>query len=136
MHAPPDDQATTASFVAELRADAPPRAWACLGSPCASVYVPVFPPRGARDARAIPRSGSGSPLRDRVEADPDALAAVRAVLAPVEAELWAEADAVDAERHRRTPGTAFAIDAAYAPASTRALTAARRLTTAPTVASN
>jgi hypothetical protein len=31
-------------------------------------------------------------LRDRVETDLDALPAVRRVLAPVEAELWADAD--------------------------------------------
>ncbi len=43
-----DYQATTASMVAELPADpdATMRAWVALGSPCASVYVPVFPPLG------------------------------------------------------------------------------------------
>src|SRR5437667_5264744 len=87
-----DYQATTASIVVDLRTDAPPRAWACLGSPCAGVYVPFFPP-------AVP-AALGDPaqwqrfarLRDRVEADPDALPAVRAVLAPIESDLWAEAD--------------------------------------------
>ena len=56
-----DDQATTASFVVDLRADAPPRAWACLGSPCASVFVPVLP--AARFRRSL--------------SDPGAVAAVR-----------------------------------------------------------
>jgi hypothetical protein len=85
-------QATTAAMVVDLRADAPARAWACLGSPCAGVFVPFFPP-------ALPTALSDphqwqrfSQLRDRVEADPDALPAVRSVLAPVEAELWADAD--------------------------------------------
>ncbi len=42
-----DYQATTASMVAELPADpdTTTRAWIALGSPCASVYVPVFPPQ-------------------------------------------------------------------------------------------
>jgi hypothetical protein len=75
-----------------LRADAPPRAWACLGSPCASVYVPFFPPSVPvilSDPRQWKRFAR---LRDRVESDPEALAAVRKTLAPVERDLWAEAD--------------------------------------------
>ena len=32
------------------------------------------------------------PLRDRVEADPEALGAIRSVLAPVETDLWEQAD--------------------------------------------
>ena len=48
-------------------------------------------------------------LRDRVESQVDALATVREVLAPVEQELWAEADAIDANG---TPATTrFAADA-------------------------
>jgi secernin len=88
-------QATTASMVSELPADpdAPLRAWVALGSPCASVYVPVFPTR--RLPVELSRPGTWlrfAALRDRVEADPDALNAVRAGLAGVEVELWERAD--------------------------------------------
>ena len=95
-----DDQATTASFVSELRADGPTRAWASLGSPCASVFVPFLPPvvpAILADPAQWPRFAR---LRDRVEADPSALAAVRHALAPVEAELWADADDADASGAR------------------------------------
>ena len=91
-----DYQATTASIVADLPSDpdAPLRAWVALGSPCASVYVPVFPPFGVPaelgDTETWKRFAA---LRDRVEADPDALEPIRARFAPVEAELWARADA-------------------------------------------
>ena len=52
-----------------------------LGNPCASVYVPCFPPAVAPRARPTRRSGIASPrLRDRVEAEPDRLAEVRAEL--------------------------------------------------------
>lgn len=96
-------QATTASMVAELpeAADAPVRGWFALGSPCASVYVPVFPP-SVPPALAAPATWARfAHLRDRVEADGDALHAVRAVLGPVEAELWDEADAEAPDPARR-----------------------------------
>ena len=89
------DQATTASFVGELRVDAPPRAWACLGSPCVSVYLPVFPPAVPDLLRDPAQWERFARLRDRVETDSDALGRVRRVLAPVERELWAEADEAD-----------------------------------------
>jgi len=89
-----DFQATTASFVAELQPDAPPRAWACLGSPCASVYVPFFPPSVPPVLTDPAQWARFAALRDRVERDASALAEVRTVLAPVEQELWAEADAL------------------------------------------
>jgi len=100
-------QATTASTVVDLRVDTAPRAWACLGSPCSSIYVPLF-------GSAIP-SVLGDPaqwqrfarLRDQVEHDPDGLAQVRHTLAPAELELWADADAA------HTAGTHQAT-AAYA----------------------
>ena len=93
------NQATTASMVAAVgspaggsraaRGDAPViRLWVALGSPCVSVYVPL-----AFDAPMPPLLGAASTwhrfarLRDRVDADPEALAAVRAVLAPIELAL-------------------------------------------------
>jgi hypothetical protein len=86
-------QATTASMITELRDDgAPARAWLALGSPCVSVYVPAFLPAlpaELADARQWHRFAR---LRDRVEADAAALEPVQAVLAPVEAALWDEAD--------------------------------------------
>ncbi|MCD9623828.1 hypothetical protein [Rhabdothermincola salaria] len=99
-------QATAASMVAELpgtsdpdfHADAPPvRAWVALGSPCASVYVPVWVTDGVPAALAEVGTWSRfAALRQRVEEGPDggreALSEVRAVLAPLEAELWQEAD--------------------------------------------
>jgi hypothetical protein len=102
-----DYQATTASMVADLPVDAeaPLRAWVALGSPCASVYVPVFPPNRAPAALAAPATWTRfAALARRVEADPDALDQVRAVLAPVEAELW------DAADHAAKRGTAAALD--------------------------
>ena len=85
---------TTASMICDLPADpqAPLRLWIALGSPCVSVYVPAF-------FDAIPAVLSDPAqwdrfrvLRDRVEADGSALAEIRAVLAPVESDLWDEAD--------------------------------------------
>lgn len=77
--------ATTASMVARLRAGEPPMVWACLGSPCAGEYVAV-------DPSAVPDSLSteqawwaAAERRNRVEADPDALANIRAAVAPHEA---------------------------------------------------
>jgi secernin len=111
-----DYQATTASMVADLPADdeAPLRAWVALGSPCASVYVPVFPPARAPAALARPETWSRfAVLARRVETDADALHEVRMVLGPVEAELWEAAD------HATKRGTAGALDrfttAAWAP---------------------
>jgi hypothetical protein len=92
-------------MVAELPEDpdAPLRAWVALGSPCASVFVPVFPPVAvpAEMSRADSWARFAA-LRNRVEGDADALADVRAVLSPIEAGLWEDADAVAAERRRHT----------------------------------
>ena len=92
-------QATTASMV--CRVDQNPstgtRAYVALGSPCVSVYVPVFPaagiPASLSDERTWARFAAG---RDRVEADPNALAEIRAVFSPVEDALWSEADVIEA----------------------------------------
>lgn len=90
-------QATTSAMVAELDADpeAPRRAWVAPGSPCVSVFVPVFLPDGVprqlADAELWWRLAA---LRDAVEREAGRLDEVRAALDPLESELWAEADAV------------------------------------------
>lgn len=91
-------QATTASLVALLPADpaeGPPRVWVCPGQPCVGLYVP-----GLVAAHAAPLVDPTlwarvAALRDRVDDDHEALAGVRAVLDPVEDELWAEATTLD-----------------------------------------
>jgi hypothetical protein len=88
-------QATNASMVAELpvEREAPARAWVALGSPCSSVYVPVFPPAGVPSELGDPGTWTRfARLRDRVERDGDELGEIREVLAPIEAELWVAAD--------------------------------------------
>jgi secernin len=89
-------ETTTSSMVAELPADPddPIRAWFALGTPCTSIYVPAFPPRHVAPALAEPATWHRfAALRDRVEADGAELAEVREVLGPLEADLWARADA-------------------------------------------
>jgi dipeptidase len=98
------DVATTAAMVAELPADGEPgRAWVAVGSPCVSVFVPVFPPSIVPPELATPALWHRfERLRQRVEDDGDALAEVRAATAPLEAELWAEAeDAREAAQRQR-----------------------------------
>ena len=96
---------TAASMIAELSPDladgAPLRVYVAAGSPCASIYVPAFPRTAAGPPPFVPFELSGEELwhaadalRQLVEADPDALPAVREALQPVEDELWAEADDV------------------------------------------
>jgi hypothetical protein len=95
--------ATTSSMVAELPAGAraPLRAWVAPGSPCTSVYLPVFPPGGVPPALANPAVWRRfAALRIRVEEDGAALAHIRSVFGPLEAELWAEAEAIAGQRSR------------------------------------
>jgi hypothetical protein len=115
-----DFEATTASLVVELPADhaGMARAWAALGSPCSSVYVPVLlpaspgravrPVRTDRDVDAVVPASLGSAVwwhrfaavaRD-VEKDSDVLAVVRALFGPLESDLWDEADVLGSERER------------------------------------
>ena len=100
-------ETTTSSMIAELPRDrdAPPRAWFALGSPCASVYIPAFPPEEVPSALAsVATWRRFAMLRDRAEADPTALGEIRAVLGPAETQLWGHADAIaatDAESRTR-----------------------------------
>ena len=90
-------QSTTSSMVTELPVDpeAPLRAWVAPGSPCASIYVPVFPPHAVPAALGDPAIWARfAALRDYAWQGPDTLAEVRAAVAPLEAELWAEADEI------------------------------------------
>ena len=76
------------------RGDEPARAWACLGSPCCGLYLPLrlgAVPAFLSDPAQWHRTTT---LRDRVEADGSALVEIRAVLDPVEAALWDESDAL------------------------------------------
>lgn len=96
---------TTASMVADLGAHPaePMRAWAALGSPCASVYIPLFPADGVPAALGSPTTWSRfARLRDRVEMHGDELSDVRAVLGPLEAGLWEDADAVAGDADERS----------------------------------
>ncbi len=102
---------TAASMIAELPLGiddgAPLRVYVAAGSPCASIYVPAFPRTVAGPPPFIPLELSSEELwhaadalRQRIEADPAALPGVRAVLQPVEDELWADADDVLADPAR------------------------------------
>ncbi len=91
-------QATTAAMVACLRSpeDGGPLIWAALGSPCASIFVPV---RIASGTAGVPEvlGDEGTwdvarQLREIVEAEPDSISAIREVLDPLEREIWEEAE--------------------------------------------
>jgi hypothetical protein len=101
-----DFEATTASMVAELPVDPayPARAWIALGNPCASVFVPVLAPSPSTPDAPVPGALGGkswarrfAALSRAAETDHASLVEVRAVLAPVEAALWDEADTLDAD---------------------------------------
>lgn len=107
------EQATTASMVCTVGADPTQRrAWVALGSPCVSIYVPIFPDVGVPAALSSPSTWSRfATLRDQTTADPATLGSVRDCLAPVEAELWDRADAAsDAGHASRVAYTASASD--------------------------
>lgn len=92
MHRPELHAQTTASMIVLLADDAPRRLWACLGNPCTGVYIPGFPPAIAPELADAEQWQRFAHLRDLVVADPSTLPQIRAVLDPVEAELWAGAD--------------------------------------------
>jgi secernin len=96
---------TAASMIAELPDEvtngAPLRVYVAPGSPCVSIYIPTFPRSVTGPPPFVPRELSGEDLwraadtlRQRVESHPDTLESVRAVLQPVEDELWLESDEV------------------------------------------
>jgi secernin len=103
-------QNTTSSMIAELPAgpDRPLRAWVAPGQPCVSVFVPVFGTHAPSSLGDPEIWHAFAALRDRAEADARALADIRGVFGPLEAELWAEADAASARPQKRE---AFAEDA-------------------------
>ncbi|MFP5328147.1 MAG: C69 family dipeptidase [Acidimicrobiia bacterium] len=91
-------QATTASMVAELPADPerPVRAWAALGSPCVSIYLPCLgapavAPGAMSRAEAWQRFAD---LARATERDPLAWSEAVPPLRRLEQELWEEADAL------------------------------------------
>jgi dipeptidase len=93
-------QNTTSSIVTELPADPnrPLRAWVAPGQPCTSVFVPVFPPHAVPAVLAEPATWHAfEALREWRETDDTELPRIREVFDPIEAELWAEADAVAAQ---------------------------------------
>jgi secernin len=90
-------QNTTSSIIAELPADTsrPAREWMAPGQPCVSVFLPVFPPVGVPTALGEPATWHAyEALRNSSETDPEALPRIRDVFDPLEADLWAEADAI------------------------------------------
>ncbi|MEZ5380730.1 MAG: hypothetical protein R2754_02920 [Microthrixaceae bacterium] len=94
-------QRTTASLVSWLPADRSerPLTVAAVGPPCCSVFVPcgaAWVPDVLGDATAW---HTASAIADAVEAAPEALVEVRAVLDPVEDQIWDEA----AQRPGRPP---------------------------------
>jgi secernin len=107
-------QVTNASMVAELPADSdsPARAWVALGSPCVSVYIPVFPPACVPSELGEADSWARfARLRDRVEGVAEELIEIRGVLSSIEAELWAEADdhCDDPDDQARFTATAWSL---------------------------
>jgi secernin len=110
-----DYQCTTSSIIAQLEPDRAPRAWVAMGSPCVSLYLPIF---GAGvgilpDALSRPETFARfTQLRERVETTPwdreksDAsVAEIRSVLDPIEVDLWDEADAIADEPDRHSTFT-------------------------------
>lgn len=97
-------QNTTSSMIAWLPTDAdePLRAWVAPGSPCVSVFVPVFPPAGLPQGLGDPGTWRQfAELRDRVEDGTVALEQIRAALGPLESEMWASADAAADDLEKR-----------------------------------
>ncbi len=82
---------TTASMVAWLPAEdgEPVRAWVCIGSPCVGEYVAVDMPDVPAHLADVTGWHEAAARRDRVEADPAALPAIRAEIDRREAATFA-----------------------------------------------
>ena len=99
-------QATTSSMIASLprHLDEPLRAWIAPGNPCVAVFVPTFGIDGVAAERGHATTWHRfEALREQVEHDRSTdpgggglgrLLEVRAVLTPLESDLWDEADAL------------------------------------------
>jgi secernin len=85
---------TAASMVASL-GEGPPRLWIALGAPCASIFVPAVFPEVPSVLASEETWRRFDDLRRRAEAQAAELVAIRTVLAPLEHELWSEAEALD-----------------------------------------
>lgn len=96
MHLP-GVSVTTASLVAFLPRDRtrPVQVWCAIGSPCASVYVPIEPERPPAILADPSTAERFRSLRGRVEGEPTELANVRSVFGPLEATLWSEGPGAD-----------------------------------------
>lgn len=93
-------QATAASMVVSLPRDEaePVRAWAALGNPCASVFVPFLPSAGVPAILGEePAWSRFAALARMVEDRPGVLGVLRAILGPLEDELWEEAGSLPAD---------------------------------------
>ena len=106
MHCSRVNAQTTASMIARITTDGSWRAWACLGNPCTSVYVPILPNAVPPELSDPAQWERFARLRDAIEREPERLASVRTELDEVEQSLWAG-------REDLTAASAFApVDAA------------------------
>jgi secernin len=87
---------TTAAMICELPESPaePVKAWAALGAPCTSVFVPLSPPDDVPgELGQVGVWKRFAALRERAEQDPEALSSIRGVLGPLEDRVWEAGDA-------------------------------------------
>ncbi len=113
-------QATTSSMITELPRDPaqPLRAWITPGSPCVSPFIPVFPPDHVPRLLGSDRLWHRfARLRDCVDDDAGALAHIRSVIGPLEADLWERAESCGSDptlQASYTASVAHRVEAALA----------------------